>query len=75
MPQGNATTIVTDADGWEFDLGEHVTLLWSGGAGQVIGRTEYVHRDTQYLVQYVNADGELVDGFFYDDALDHLTKH
>ncbi len=63
-------------EGWDFELGEHVTLLWCGSTGQVIGRTEYIHRDVQYLVEYVNAAGVLTQQWLYDDVLDHLpTKH
>lgn len=63
-------------EGWEFDLGDRVTLLWSGKSGQVIGRTEYIHRDVQYLVEFANETGELVTSWLYGDAIDHpATKH
>ena len=81
MAQGTAKNIATlvgvedggTEEGWDFDLGEHVRLLWTPNTGQVIGRTEYIHRDVQYLVEYTNADGRLVAQWIYGDAIDHLV--
>ncbi len=61
---------VDDGAAWEFDLGDVVTLLWSGASGQVIGRTEYVHKDQQYLVEYVNDVGVLTQQWVYGSAID-----
>lgn len=61
------------AEGWEFELGETVNLLWLPTAGAVIGRTEYCHQDAQYLVEFVNTNGELVKRWVYDIAIDHVT--
>lgn len=60
-------------DGPEFDLLETVQLVWLPTTGLVVGRTEYVHRDNQYQVQYVNTSGDLRTSWVYGDCIDHLN--
>ena len=59
-------------DGWDFDLSERVTLLWSGAEGSVVGRTEFIHQDVQYLIEYVDTAGRLTRQWVYEDGIDHL---
>ena len=59
---------------WEFDLDEVVTILWMfDTTGRVIGRTEYVHEDSKYLVEYPSPSGELKRAWAYAEALDSVN--
>lgn len=52
-----------------FDLGDSVVLIMSKEKGCVIGRAEYLHNATQYLVRFVAADGRQCENWFTADAL------
>lgn len=63
----------SEGDGWDFDLGETVLLLWSPGLeGMVIARKEHLHEDTKYLVRYTTADDRLVEQWLDSTPLDHV---
>lgn len=65
------------SDEWEFNLGETVSLLWLPEVcGRVIGRSESIHEDQQYLVEYATLDGDLLRRWVYGVAIDAVgTKH
>lgn len=58
---------------WPFDLGETVRLTWNNHTGLVVGSGQYIHKDCEFLVEYVNDAGELVCAWLHEEMLDHDT--
>jgi len=54
---------------FKFALGQTVSLMLSGETGIVIGRAEYAHSETGYLIRYKNAYGALVTDWWGESAL------
>lgn len=54
---------------FKFDMGSTVTLTESHESGTVIGRGEYDHSESCYLVRYVAADGRQVESWLQESAL------
>lgn len=53
---------------FKFNLNQEV-LLFSGEAGEVIGRAEYTNSANQYRVRYRAADGRAVEAWWDEEAL------
>lgn len=66
------------AEDWEFDLGETAVVLWLIETdGLIIGRSEFLRADPQYLVEFVDANGHPTRVWVDGDAIDHkqTTRH
>ncbi len=55
--------------GFNFILGEAVVIAVSGECGKVVGRSEHLNCDPQYLVRYKAGDGRAVESWWAEDAL------
>ena len=56
--------------GFKYNLSDYVGLIGSDENGQIIGRSEYVNSEPQYLIRYMAADGRLVEAWWDEDALE-----
>ena len=56
-------------DNFKFGLGDNVAIIVSGEQGHVIGRSEYLNSEPQYLVRYKTADGRGIESWWSEDAL------
>lgn len=52
-----------------FGLGQRVKLALTEEEGTVLGRAEYQHAETSYLIRYKCADGRQVEQWWGESAL------
>jgi hypothetical protein len=61
---------------WDFDLEETVTLLWLiNTTGLVIGRSQFMRKDDEYLVEYPDGVGRLTQTWVPGDAVDKVSMN
>ena len=53
----------------KYQMKQTVTIAASGESGEVIGRAEYAHSESSYLVRYKCADGRAVESWWPESAL------
>lgn len=56
-------------DNYKFSMGQKVSLVKSGEAGEVIARAEYAHSENSYLIRYVTADKRQIESWWGVSAL------
>lgn len=54
---------------FQHELNAKVTLTTSDEEGVVIGRSDYLASESQYLVRYKAADGRATDAWWPESAL------
>jgi len=56
--------------GFLFVLGDSVRISCSQEAGQIVGRAQYLNAENQYLIRYKKANGEAVERWWGESALE-----
>ncbi len=57
-----------------FKLGDKVVIKLSGAIGEVIGRAEYEHSESNYLLRLVNKQGNLEREWFNDSDIEGIAQ-
>jgi len=58
---------------FKFALNDRVKLSESEEKGTVIGRAEYVHCESNYLIRYRAGDGRLIESWWTESAIEPVV--
>lgn len=53
----------------KFEINDTVTITASNENGLVVGRAEYAHSESSYLIRYKRNDGTAVEAWWNESAI------